>query len=309
MTDYDLTYISFGGGVQSTALLAMSALGMRGIPKVDCAVFADTQAELAATYEHIDRMKAWAGERGVPLHVTTAGSLEQDVLVGVGKSHVSIPSFIKTKTTRPCFCRSWEETEDGKDEERGPADPNCAACKGTGELHDEGRGIQRRQCTYDYKVVPIIRRVRELCGLKKGAVAKGVLNVRAMLGISFDEAIRMKPSKEPWITNTFPLVDARLTREDCKKIIADLGIPVPPRSACYFCPHHRDPYWKWMMADHPEEFRKAVEFDAKIRRSQPKLIGEAYLHESLKPLGKVDFVDHQMALEGFGNECEGICGV
>ena len=50
----DLTYLSFGGGVQSTALIACSALGLYGVPKADVAIFADTQAELAKTYKHIE---------------------------------------------------------------------------------------------------------------------------------------------------------------------------------------------------------------------------------------------------------------
>jgi len=265
-----LTYISFGGGVQSTALLVMSALGTHGIPKADAAVFADTQAEIAATYTHLEFMQEWSKKRGIPLYVTTAGSLEHDVLVGVGKSQVSIPAFIKN---------------------------------GNGT-----RGIQRRQCTYDYKLVPIIRRVRELCGLKKGWRAKGVLNVKAMLGISFEEAHRMKPSREEWIENTFPLVDAKITREDCKRIIMEAGLLVPPRSSCYFCPYHRDDYWRWLKKENPVDFQKAIVFDQKIRRSQPNLIGESYLHDSLKPLSEINF-DAKEQADGFGNECEGVCGV
>ena len=32
---FDLTYISLGGGVQSSAVLAMSALGLHGVPRAD----------------------------------------------------------------------------------------------------------------------------------------------------------------------------------------------------------------------------------------------------------------------------------
>ncbi len=38
---FDLTYLSFGVGLQSTALLAMSAMGLRNVPRVDLAIFAD----------------------------------------------------------------------------------------------------------------------------------------------------------------------------------------------------------------------------------------------------------------------------
>lgn len=270
---YDLTYLSFGGGVQSTALLICSGLGLHGVPKADVAVFADTQGELGATYDHVRIMRDWSADHGIHLSVVTAGSLENDVLIGVGQSQISIPAFIKNA--------------------------------------DGSRGIMRRQCTYDYKLTPIIREVRVRLGLKPGQIAKGRFNVRAMLGISLDEIVRIKPSREEWIENTFPLVDARLRREDCSKIIREAGIPDPPKSACYFCPYRRDKGWRWMRDHHPADFAKAIEFDRKVRTSQPKLIGQAYLHDSLEPLESTD-LDREKAqgiLDGFTSECEGMCGV
>lgn len=34
----------------------------------------------------------------------------------------------------------------------------------------------------------------------------------------------------------YPLREWGLTRRDCGKMIADAGLPVPPKSACFFCP-------------------------------------------------------------------------
>jgi len=47
--------LSYGGGVNSTALLAMIKLG--ALSGVDCAVFADTGAEKQATYDYLDYIK------------------------------------------------------------------------------------------------------------------------------------------------------------------------------------------------------------------------------------------------------------
>lgn len=266
---YDATYLSFGGGVQSTALMILSAKRLKGCGKATAAIFADTGGELPATYDHIHRMQEFGDKHKLPLFITTKGNLEEDVLVGVGKSHASIPAFIKTPT---------------------------------------GRGVQRRLCTYDFKLMAIISKTRELLGLEKGERAKGVYKTQAMMGISFDEVVRMKPSKTEWITNIYPLVDARLTRQDCKEIIKEHGFEVPPRSSCYFCPYHRDRYWAWLKKTYPDQFDRAVEFDKKLRNSQPGLIGEAFLHDSLKPLSEIDFDEKQREL-GFNNECEGSCGV
>lgn len=272
--DYDLTYLSLGGGVQSSAMLVMAAQGKYGVPRPDVAIFADTQGEIAKTYTWLDKLKSWAERAGIKVVFTTKGSLENDVLVGVGKSHASIPAFIKN--------------EDGS------------------------KGIQRRLCTWDYKLMALEAEVRRQLGLKKGQRAKGVYKCRALIGISYDEIVRMKPSRLEWIDNAYPLVDAKLTRTDCQKFLMDEMGEVPPRSSCYFCPHHSDEYWKWIRDEHPGDFHKAIEFDAKLRHSQPGLRGEAFLHGSMVPLSEAKFRDRKPSKvnpDGLAQECEGMCGV
>lgn len=266
---YDLTYMSFGAGVQSTALLILAAEGR--IPKPDVAIFADTGAELPATYEHVNRMGMWAVSKGIKLRVVTAGSLEHAVFHGMNgtKMRPSIPAFIKTPT---------------------------------------GRGVQRRHCTYDFKMRPILRAVRQELGLATGQRAKGRFSVLALLGISYDEAQRMKPSREEWITHSYPLVDLGLRRMDCVDIIRVAGITVPPRSACRFCPFHRETYWRWLRDTHPDQFRLACDFDEALRNSQPGLRGPVFLLDSLEPL-RTAKLGADRPERGFGNECEGHCGV
>lgn len=52
-------YLSFGAGVQSSALLAMAALGLRGVPRPDLVVFADTGSEPPWVYDHLMFMHRW----------------------------------------------------------------------------------------------------------------------------------------------------------------------------------------------------------------------------------------------------------
>lgn len=271
--EYDLTYLSFGAGVQSTALLIMSALELHGVPKADYAVFADTQAEIQETYDHIERMKEWVSAHGIEVVTVSLGSLEQDVLVGGvrgnGISRESIPAYVKK--------------ENGK------------------------RGILQRRCTWDYKIVQIQKKVRELLGLEPGQVAKGKYRVRAMLGISTDEADRMKPSREPWIFNAYPLIDAGLDRDACKQVITAAGIPEPPKSSCWFCPFHRDDYWLYLKNEHPEFWDRSLEFDRKIRHTLKGVVHPAYLHDSLIPLEQVQLEKGRSDV--FSNECTGYCGV
>ena len=86
---------------------------------------------------------------------------------------------------------------------------------------DGSTGILRRQCTREYKIAPITKKVRELLGYEPRYRVKE--SVRAMLGISLDEIQRMKESRFKWVTNCFPLVDLEIKRSDCLKLLQKLA--------------------------------------------------------------------------------------
>lgn len=180
---------------------------------------------------------------------------------------------------------------------------------------DGGRGMIRRQGTREYKITPIRRRVRQLWQ------AAGRPPVEQWLGISLDEAHRMRTSDVAYITNVYPLVDARMTRDDCVRWLAAHGWTDVPKSACIGCPFRSDQRWQELRDTAPAEWADAVAFDRAIRAGHPRhgrpaLRGRAYLHRSLVPLDRVNLhatprpgrgSDGEPG-EGFGNDCHGVCG-
>ena len=81
--------LSFGGGVQTTAL---AVLWMRGEVDADVAIFADTLGETPETYAHIDRLRQdldRAGRRLVRV-VSSLGALEEHA---IADKFSPIPSF------------------------------------------------------------------------------------------------------------------------------------------------------------------------------------------------------------------------
>jgi hypothetical protein len=264
-------YISFGAGVQSTALLVMSVLGLKNCPKADVAIFADTCGEPAWVIDNVNFYRLWAYARGVDVVTISKGNLEEDLLTaGDGGRFVSIPMFT--------------EGDDGR------------------------ASLMHRECTREFKIEPIAKDVRKLLGILPRRKIR--FEIQAMIGISLDETIRMKPNRLNWIKNTWPLIDARMTRNDCEALLQEQGLPVPRKSSCVFCPYHSDAYWQDLKVNHPTEFARAVAVDEAIRNSTKKGIERpAYLHRSLKPLIQIDFSRGQRLLDGFGNECEGHCGV
>lgn len=169
-------------------------------------------------------------------------------------------------------------------------------------------GMAWRQCTMEYKVIPVQKKTRELLGYKpRQRIPEG--SATMWIGISTDEAIRMKQSKVAWIKHTWPLIDIGMNRDDCIAWFDGKGFPRPPKSSCLGCPYHSDKHWVEMKTNNPDEWEHTVQMDKLIRRRSEKMVQEQFMHRSCKPLDQVDFSMLENQLDMFGNECEGMCGV
>lgn len=107
--------------------------------------------------------------------------------------------------------------------------------------------VKWRWCTRDFKVNPIHRHYRDRGG-----------HINQYIGIAFDEIHRMKDSGEERITNLYPLVDKRMTRQDCIDTVINAGLPVPEKSGCFFCPFNSSERWQHLLDHYPDLFEKAV---------------------------------------------------
>jgi len=154
-------------------------------------------------------------------------------------------------------------------------------------------GPLQRQCTHEFKIIPIKRRARELAGYdarkpphpKPGAI-------ECWLGISTDEWQRMKASRVRFMINHYPLIyhDPPMSRNDCIDYLSERGLLVPPKSACICCPYRRASEWLKMPHD---EFQDAVEFDEANRHNPLARRGgitadEIYLYKRAAPLATAD---------------------
>lgn len=298
--DIRLRVLSLGAGVQSTTLALMAAHGEVG-PMPDCAIFADTGWEPQAVYDHL----AWLRLPNVlpfPVHIVSAGDLRADLLAGAkGERWASIPAFTRTVTPAGSELPVYDEDENGD-----------LIVVGSRIMSSDrvGIGMIRRQCTGDYKIAPIRRKVRELLGIA-GRRSSTSPVAEQWIGISLDEALRMKPSFESWQINRWPLIEQGMTRQDCLRWLERHDYPLPPRSACIGCPFHSDDHWRQMRDRDPEAWADAISVDAAIRTGFRGIRGEVYLHRSAVPVDQADLstaADHDQ-LDLWPNECEGMCGV
>ncbi len=176
-------------------------------------------------------------------------------------------------------------------------------------------GMLNRQCTQDFKIIPIQRKVRELVGLRPRQRNPKEILVEQWIGISTDEAARMKPSWLPFIRHRWPLIEAGMSRGRCLDWCVARGLPRPPKSACTFCPYHDAGQWRDMKRNDPEAFADACVIDEAIRPGMPGPRRPAgvrwFVHSSRKPLADVDFstAEDRGQLNLFTNDCTGMCGV
>lgn len=261
--------ISYGGGVQSTALLVMAATHQ--IDPVDAVLFANVgdDSEHPATLAYVrDVAKPWAQSRGLTVELLDRRRRDGTVETLWGRlmrdGSRSLPIPVRMSNGAP----------------------------------------GRRSCTADFKIAVIGKWLRA-----HGATADNPADV--LIGISWDEIERLGNKRVAAYERVqYPLVDQRLTREHCKRIIEAAGLPVPPKSSCFFCPFHRPSVWAAMRRDEPALFEKSARLEDTLN-ARRQMLGKdsVYLTRFARPL--VDAIaeaDPLLDFGGPGETCdEGYC--
>lgn len=215
-----LKMISYGGGVQSSAMIVLAIQG-----KIDAqhAVFANVgdDSEHPASLEYVRNvMQPWAAGHGFPVHevqrIKRDGSVE------------TLWGRIMRENSRSIAI---------------PMRMNLTGAPAS------------RSCTADFKIA-VISKWLKANGATKDNPA--IVNI----GISVDEIERAGRGKDAlYERRAYPLLDLGLNRGDCMNVISAAGLPVPPKSSCFFCPFHRPQTWREMRRDEPDLFDKAVELE------------------------------------------------
>lgn len=218
---------------------------------LDGAIFADTGWEPRAVYDHLNRLEGVLAAAGIPLYRVSKGNLRDDSL-NPEHRYASVPYFVRNPDGSP--------------------------------------GMGRRQCTSEYKLSPINRKVRELLGAAPPDY-KRVPHGRSCeqwIGFSTDEIYRVS-DKHPvsYITKCYPLLDLSMSRADCQRWLRLTSWATVTKSSCIGCPYHGNAQWRDIRDNCPVEWADAVAFDTAIRRGGANslpLHSEAFLHRSRVPL-------------------------
>lgn len=234
--------LSFGAGMQSTALALMSCENAMvktavfpEVPVYDDVVFCDLGFEPPWVLEQVEFVRQACATAGIHFKVIEA-PLYQDFTSNFGERRaISIPW--------------WTLSGDGH------------------------KSKLPRNCTIDYKVNVIAKYIRwDLLGYRKGQRLhpKDKKAHEMHMGFSYEERRRCKENPNPMLVNRFPLVDMALVRADNYAYIRDRWGLETKASACTFCPFHRNYFYDFLRRQHPETYEELLKVDELLRDKNPK---------------------------------------
>lgn len=240
-----LRTFSYGGGTQSTAALVLAATG-----ELDYRVFlfanVGEDSERPATLRYVHEIAMpYAEAHGIEL-------LEVRKRLRDGTTQTLMQKIDASDKSIPIPVRMGEDGAPGN-----------------------------RTCTAEFKIRVIEKELRRRGATKEDRATVGI-------GISLDEWQRAGSAEDPrspYHLRDYPLLARDLTRADCLQIIRSEGLPLPPRSACYFCPFHTAEEWRRLARTDPDLFARACALEDKLHARGLVLgRGEFYLTRWGKPL-------------------------
>jgi len=220
--------VCYGGGVDSTAMLI--ALRDQGI-RPDLITFADTGGEKPETYDTVRIMDDWLVRQGFPTVTwckkVTLDTTPYEDLGGNCEENETLPSL--AFGMKSCSIK-WKQT---------PQDYIVKGCK-SGPNQRDPHPLWIRAQLRTHKLVKLI------------GYDNGKADIR--------RANKVKREDKDFLYS-YPLQDLAMTRKDCIALIVEEGLPVPIKSACFFCPASQKWELWWLAGAHPDLFMKALRIE------------------------------------------------
>lgn len=238
--------LSFGAGMQSTALALMSCENKKAkmsgspvpypkVPVYDLVIFCDLGMEPSWVEDQMLFVKDACQCFDIPFKVLDT-DLYGHLMANFGERRtVSIPW--------------WTLREDGH------------------------KSKMPRNCTLDFKVDMISKYIRwEVLGYRKGQRLRDEdKKAHEMhMGFSIEEKHRCKESPNSMFVNHFPLVEMGLDRAANYAYILDVWGLDTKASACSFCPFHKNFFFAYLKENEPEHYAQLVGVDNLLRDKTPK---------------------------------------
>jgi hypothetical protein len=145
-----------------------------------------------------------------------------------------------------------------------------------------------KTCSQRWKIQPQEKHLKQL----------KLDNYVKYIGIDADEPHRVKS----YPNTHYPLIEWNYGRDECIDIINAEGLPLPNKSACFFCPSSKIAEIKWLGKNLPEYADRAIAMEKNADLSSIKGLGRSFSWKEV-----IDYDNAQQ--DFFGESCIAIdCG-
>jgi hypothetical protein len=253
--------VAYGLGVNSTAMLVEFA--RRGI-RPDLILFADTGGEKPETYAYLAVILAYLKKVKFPPVVTVRyepKTATYHTLEGQCLATGTLPSL--AYGGKSCSAKYKRQPQDKMILSRFPP----AEFVGGGKRVVRAIGFDASEERRTY--AGVVKAV----GLDAGEDHR-LTWAKPKPG----EADEKKPSREAWLDANYfsywyPLMDWGMDRAGCERSIRGAGLPVPMKSACWFCPASKKHEIVWLREHHPELLERALAIEENAQPNLTSVVG------------------------------------
>lgn len=230
--------VSYGVGVDSTAMLV--AMHQRGV-RPDLILFADTGAEKPETYAYLDTIGRWLDSVGFPAVTVVRyapARAPYDTLEGKCLNNETLPSLAFGGHS----CSLVFKVE--------PQNKYIRTWRPAIEAWANGAKVQK--CIgYDNGAQDCRRRAKA------------------------DKAVQKKIDEDHIEARLYdyryPLQEWEIDRQECIRLIESAGLPVPMKSACFFCPASKKSEIVWLRDNHRDLFDRALKIESIAQNGKHQL--------------------------------------
>ena len=131
-----------------------------------------------------------------------------------------------------------------------------------------------KACSLDWKRDPVQKWVKQTFPDEP---------ITYLISYNADERRRMRVSEKQDISFSYPLIDAEWDRLKCIKEIIESDLPIPCKSACFYCPSSKKEEVIMLSKRHPDLVKRAIEIEraAKKTNTSVKGLGRSFSWEYL----------------------------
>lgn len=125
-------------------------------------------------------------------------------------------------------------------------------------------------------------------------------NIVKLIGYDAGEDRRAKESPNEHYRNQFPLIEWDIGRDECLEIIKAENLPLPGKSACFFCPSSKISEIRQLAALYPDLMERAIEMEDNADLTSIKGLGRNFSWKNINQQGEM--------FDGFDCAPEIACG-